>query len=139
MFQSGGQSVAKPSVLSSKASLVLINRPIEAIKSWSTLPSKEFEPGTCGVKANDDVFGDMASVSSLPLTSLSENERISRSSQGGGDWSDSPEWTLALSRSLFQASLLPASVLLVPKARRSFSSPSIHQRFGLPLLRVPIG
>ncbi|GFW39390.1 hypothetical protein TNCV_1833731 [Trichonephila clavipes] len=56
-------------------------------------------------------------------------------------WHDSPERALAFSRSLFQASLLPAGVLqfLVLKTRRSFSRPSIHLRFGLPFLRVPIG
>ncbi|GFW33548.1 hypothetical protein TNCV_2210832 [Trichonephila clavipes] len=54
---------------------------------------------------------------------------------------DSPGWALAFSRSLFQASLLPASVLqfLVLETRRSFSRPSIHLRSGLPFLRVPIG
>ncbi|GFV74340.1 transposable element Tcb2 transposase [Trichonephila clavipes] len=50
-------------------------------------------------------------------------------------WHDSPGWALAFPRSLFQASLLPASVLqiLVLKTRRSFSRPLIHLRFGLPL------
>ncbi|GFU74136.1 uncharacterized protein TNCV_1642601 [Trichonephila clavipes] len=54
---------------------------------------------------------------------------------------DSPGWALAFSRSLFQASLLPSSVLqfLVFKTRRSFSRQPIHLRFGLPFLRVPIG
>ncbi|GFV33964.1 uncharacterized protein TNCV_2613621 [Trichonephila clavipes] len=54
---------------------------------------------------------------------------------------DSPEWGLACSRSLSQASRLPASVVqfLILKTRRSFSRPSIHLRFGLPFLRVPIG
>ncbi|GFW24988.1 hypothetical protein TNCV_3154911 [Trichonephila clavipes] len=52
-----------------------------------------------------------------------------------------PKVGLAFSRSLFQDSLLPASALqiLVLKTRRSFSRPSIHPRFSLPLLRVPIG
>ncbi|GFV06135.1 hypothetical protein TNCV_1084091 [Trichonephila clavipes] len=55
-------------------------------------------------------------------------------------WHDS-RGGLAFSRSLFQASLLPASVLqfLVLKTRRSFTRPSIHLRFGLPFLRVQIG
>ncbi|GFV22199.1 hypothetical protein TNCV_2674411 [Trichonephila clavipes] len=44
-------------------------------------------------------------------------------------WLDSPGWTLAFSRNLFQASLLTVGVLqfLVLKARRSFSRPSIHR------------
>ncbi|GFV60083.1 hypothetical protein TNCV_3886011 [Trichonephila clavipes] len=56
-------------------------------------------------------------------------------------WHDSPGWALAFSRSLFETMLLPASVLqfLVLKTRRSFSRPSIHLRFGLPFVRVPIG
>ncbi|GFU64540.1 hypothetical protein TNCV_304791 [Trichonephila clavipes] len=56
------------------------------------------------------------------------------------EWLDSPGWALAFSRSLFQASFLLASVFqfLVLKTR-SFSRPSIHLRFGLPFLRVPIG
>ncbi|GFU69217.1 uncharacterized protein TNCV_3284951 [Trichonephila clavipes] len=56
-------------------------------------------------------------------------------------WLDSPRWVLVFSRSLFLASLLPASVLqfLVLKTRRSFSRPLIHLRFSLPFLRVPIG
>ncbi|GFV41705.1 sterile alpha motif domain-containing protein 5 [Trichonephila clavipes] len=56
-------------------------------------------------------------------------------------WLDSPGWALAFSRSLFQASLLPARFLqfLVLKTRGSFSRLSIHLRFGLPFLRVPIG
>ncbi|GFW81690.1 hypothetical protein TNCV_2883641 [Trichonephila clavipes] len=51
---------------------------------------------------------------------------------------ESPGWALAFSRSLFQASLLPASVLqfLALKTRRSFSSPS---EIWPALLRVPIG
>ncbi|GFW50547.1 hypothetical protein TNCV_2888501 [Trichonephila clavipes] len=52
-----------------------------------------------------------------------------------------PGWALAFSRSLFQASHLPASVVqfLVLKSRRYFSGSSIHLRFGLPFLRVPVG
>ncbi|GFW28474.1 hypothetical protein TNCV_4641391 [Trichonephila clavipes] len=54
---------------------------------------------------------------------------------------DSPGRALAFSRSLFQANLLPASVLqfLILKTSRTFSTSSIHLRFGLPFLRVPIG
>ncbi|GFW38111.1 hypothetical protein TNCV_835501 [Trichonephila clavipes] len=57
------------------------------------------------------------------------------------EWLDSPGWALAFSRILFWVSLLPASVLqfLVLKIRRSYSTTSIHRRFGLPFLRVPIG
>ncbi|GFY03290.1 hypothetical protein TNCV_1172491 [Trichonephila clavipes] len=56
-------------------------------------------------------------------------------------WHDSLGWALAFSRSLFQVSPLPASALqfLVLKTMISFSGPSIHLRFGLPFLRVPIG
>ncbi|GFW01450.1 hypothetical protein TNCV_5031001 [Trichonephila clavipes] len=56
-------------------------------------------------------------------------------------WLDSPGWVLAFSRSLFQASLLPASVMqfLVLKARRFFSWPSNHLRLYVPFLHVPIG
>ncbi|GFX12933.1 hypothetical protein TNCV_3659291 [Trichonephila clavipes] len=48
---------------------------------------------------------------------------------------------MTFSRSLFQVSLLPASVVqfLVLKTRRSFSKPSIHLRSDLPFLHVPIG
>ncbi|GFU00774.1 hypothetical protein TNCV_4819231 [Trichonephila clavipes] len=56
-------------------------------------------------------------------------------------WHDSPGWALAFSKSLFQTSLLLASVHQFPvlKTRRSFTRPSIHLRFGLPFLRGPIG
>ncbi|GFY27364.1 hypothetical protein TNCV_2069841 [Trichonephila clavipes] len=49
----------------------------------------------------------------------------------GGPWSSQ--------EAFFQASLLLASVLqfLVLKTGRSISRPSIHLRFGLPLLRMP--
>ncbi|GFS80010.1 hypothetical protein TNCV_751251 [Trichonephila clavipes] len=55
-------------------------------------------------------------------------------------WLDNPRWALAFSRSLFHASLLPASVpqFLVLKTR-SFPRPSIHPRFGQVFLRMPIG
>ncbi|GFV03099.1 hypothetical protein TNCV_471581 [Trichonephila clavipes] len=58
-----------------------------------------------------------------------------------GERLDSPRWALAFSRSPFQTSLLPAGVLqfLILKTSRSFSRPSIHLRFSLPFLRVPIG
>ncbi|GFX51859.1 hypothetical protein TNCV_3062771 [Trichonephila clavipes] len=54
---------------------------------------------------------------------------------------DSPNWALAFSRSFFQTSLFPAGALqfLILKSWRPFSRPSIHLRFGLSFLRVPIG
>ncbi|GFU33945.1 hypothetical protein TNCV_656151 [Trichonephila clavipes] len=45
------KSNAKPPVLSSQASFVLIHRPTEVMKAPSTLPSPGFEPQTCGVAA----------------------------------------------------------------------------------------
>ncbi|GFX96928.1 hypothetical protein TNCV_1996601 [Trichonephila clavipes] len=52
-------------------------------------------------------------------------------------WLYSPWWALAFSRSLFQASLLSASVLqFLDLITISFSWPSIYLRYGLPLLRV---
>ncbi|GFV67063.1 uncharacterized protein TNCV_357471 [Trichonephila clavipes] len=54
---------------------------------------------------------------------------LSGSTAQDGPWSSQE----ALSRSTFF--LL---VFLVLKTRRSFSRPSIHPRFGLPFLRVPI-
>ncbi|GFU80609.1 hypothetical protein TNCV_534831 [Trichonephila clavipes] len=52
-----------------------------------------------------------------------------------------PRVGIGLLKKPLQASILPASVLqfLVLKTRISFSRPSIHPRFGLPFLRVPIG
>ncbi|GFX24244.1 hypothetical protein TNCV_1366241 [Trichonephila clavipes] len=56
-------------------------------------------------------------------------------------WLDSPGWSFAFSRSLFHASLLPVNVLqfLVLKIKRFSSRSSIHLKFGLSFLRVPIG
>ncbi|GFW66792.1 hypothetical protein TNCV_3783621 [Trichonephila clavipes] len=53
-------------------------------------------------------------------------------------WLDRLGWALDFSRSLLQASLVPAGVLqCIPlKTRKSFSRPSINLRFGLPFLRV---
>ncbi|GFW96708.1 hypothetical protein TNCV_2847641 [Trichonephila clavipes] len=52
MFRSDGQSDAKPPVLSSKTSLVLIYRPTEGMKGRvSRLAQPGFEPRTCGVEA----------------------------------------------------------------------------------------
>ncbi|GFS73722.1 integrase catalytic domain-containing protein [Trichonephila clavipes] len=60
----------------------------------------------------------------------------------GTDVARQPKMGLGLLKKNFpQAILLPASVLqfLVLKTRSSFSRPSIHLRFGLPFLHVPIG
>ncbi|GFW94579.1 hypothetical protein TNCV_4246191 [Trichonephila clavipes] len=52
------------------------------------------------------------------------------------EWYNNPGWALVFSRSLFQAILLPASVLqsLVLKTWRSFSRPSIHLRLDLSVI-----
>ncbi|GFV69934.1 hypothetical protein TNCV_1983011 [Trichonephila clavipes] len=44
MFRSGGQSDVKPPVLSSRASFLLIYRPLKDSKNETTLPRSRFQP-----------------------------------------------------------------------------------------------
>ncbi|GFY33792.1 hypothetical protein TNCV_4595041 [Trichonephila clavipes] len=51
MFQSGGQSDAKPPVFRSQESLVFNYRPTEEMKGWVNLSQPGFKLSTCGVEA----------------------------------------------------------------------------------------